>query len=257
MNSKIHIGIALLAAAFITSGCVSTGEFEKMQAGKNGEIAALQQQKTTLEQQMTALVQDNSALKQQIASHEQQNTAMQQQVGSLEQQKAALLAASQQRQQQYDALVQGLAKEVEKGQLQVRQYKDMLAVDLAEQIFFDSGKATLKTGGKEVLKKVGEALKGYENKVIRVVGHTDNVPLAKSLQDTFPTNWELSVARATNVVRYLQEVGIPPQRMVPSGRAEYDPVATNDTPEGRKKNRRIEIMLIDKSLTDEIEKSIK
>jgi chemotaxis protein MotB len=250
MTRKIYTAIAALAAAFITSSCVSTGEFEKMQTGKNGEIATLQQQKASLEQ-------DNTALKQQIASQEQKSAAMQQQVGSLEQQKAALLAASQQRQQQYDALVQGLAKEVEKGQLQVRQYKDMLAVDLAEQIFFDSGKATLKAGGKEVLKKVGEALKGYENKVIRVVGHTDNVPLAKSLQDTFPTNWELSVARATNVVRYLQEVGIPPQRMVPSGRAEYDPVAPNDSPEGRKKNRRIEIMLIDKSLTDEIEKSVK
>ncbi len=245
MTRKIHIGIAVLATAFIASGCVSTGTFEKMEAGKNEEIKSLQQQKTAVEQ-------DNTALKQQIASHEQQNTAMQQQVGSLEQQKAALLTASQQRQQQYDALVQGLSKEVEKGQLQVRQYKDMLAVDLAEQIFFDSGKATLKEGGKDVLKKVGEALKGYENKVIRVVGHTDNVPLAKSLQGTFPTNWELSVARATNVVRFLQEVGIPPERMVPSGRSEYDPVATNDTPEGRKKNRRIEIMLIDKSLESEM-----
>ena len=182
---------------------------------------------------------------------------MQQQVGSLEQQTAALLAATQQRQQQYDALVQGLSKEVEKGQLQVRQYQNMLAVDLAEQIFFDSGRATLKAGGKDVLQKVGEALKGYENKIIRVVGHTDTVPVAKSLQDTFPTNWELSVARATNVVRFMQEVGIPPDRMVPSGRAEYDPVAPNDTPEGRKKNRRIEIMLIDKSLADEMEKSIK
>jgi chemotaxis protein MotB len=245
MIRQIHIGIAVLAAAFITSGCVSTGEFEKMQAGKNDEIKSLQQQKTSLEQ-------DNTALKQQIASHEQQNTVMQQQVGSLEQQKAALLAASQQRQQQYDALVQGLSKEVEKGQLQVRQYQNMLAVDLAEQIFFDSGRAALKAGGKDVLKKVGEALKGYENKVIRVVGHTDNVPVAKSLQGTFPTNWELSVARATNVVRFLQEVGIPPERMVTSGRSEYDPVAPNDTPEGRQKNRRIEIMLIDKSLESEM-----
>jgi chemotaxis protein MotB len=247
MIRQIHIGIAVLAATFITSGCVSTGEFEKMQAGKNDEIKSLQQQKTSLEQ-------DNTALKQQIASHEQQNTAMQQQVGSLEQQKAALLAASQQRQQQYDALVQGLSKEVEKGQLQVRQYQNMLAVDLAEQIFFDSGRAALKAGGKDVLKKVGEALKGYENKVIRVVGHTDNVPVAKSLQGTFPTNWELSVARATNVVRFLQEVGIPPERMVTSGRSEYDPVAPNDTPEGRQKNRRIEIMLIDKSLESEMTK---
>lgn len=257
MTTKIHIVIAVLAAGLITSGCVSTGTFEKMQAGKNDEIATLQQQKAALENQKIAVEQDNAALKQQIASHEQQNTAMQEQVGWLEQQKAALLAASQQRQQQYDALVRGLSKEVEKGQLQVRQYKDMLTVDLAEQIFFDSGRATLKPGGKEVLKKVGEALKGYENKVIRVVGHTDNVPVAKSLQRTFPTNWELSVARATNVVRYLQEVGIPPQRMVASGRSEYDPVATNDTPEGRQKNRRIEIMLIDQSLANEMEKSTK
>lgn len=250
MNRQIQTGIAVLAVAFTASGCVSTGAFEKMQTGKNDEIKALQQQNEVLAQQKTAADQDNATLK-------QQNLATQQQVGSLEAQKAALLAASQQRQQQYDALVQGLSKEVEKGQLQVRQYKDMLAVDLAEQIFFDSGKATLKPGGKEVLQKVGDALKGYENKVIRVVGHTDNIPVAKSLQGTFPTNWELSVARATNVVRFLQEVGIPPERMVPSGRAEYDPVAPNDTVEGRKKNRRIEIMLIDKSLTSEMEKSIK
>jgi chemotaxis protein MotB len=153
--------------------------------------------------------------------------------------------------------VKDLSNEVQKGQLQVKQYQNMLSVDLAEQIFFDSGKATLKPGGKDVLKKVGDALKGYENKVIRVVGHTDNVPVAKSLQGTFPSNWDLSVARATNVVRYLQEVGVPPERMVASGRGEYDPVATNDTPEGRQKNRRIEIMLIDQNLANEMQTSTK
>jgi chemotaxis protein MotB len=256
MIRHLDIVTAVLAAAFITSGCVSTGTFEKMQAGKNEEIKTLQQQKTALELQKTGLEQENTTLKQQLGSREQQNTAMQQQVGSLEQQKAALLAANQQRQQQYDALVKGLSAEVQKGQLQVRQYQNMLAVDLAEKIFFDSGRATLKKGGKDVLKKVGEALKGYENKVIRVVGHTDNVPVAKSLQGTFPSNWDLSVARATNVVRFLQEVGIPPERMVASGRGEYDPVASNDTVEGRQKNRRIEIMLIDKNLESEMVKSL-
>ena len=255
MKKHLSIGIAVLAAGIIASGCVSSGKFKKMEAGKNDEIVALQQEKTALEQQ-------NSKQKEQIASLDQINKAQQQQMGSLEQQKgsleqqkAALLAADRQRQQQYDELVQGLSKEVEKGQLQVRQYKNMLAVDLAEKIFFDSGRATLKKEGKEVLKKVGDALKGYENKIIRVVGHTDNVPVAKSLQGTFPSNWELSVARATNVVRYLQEVGIPPERMVPSGRAEYDPIAPNDTPDGRQKNRRIEIMLIDKSLVSEMTKT--
>lgn len=284
MIRKIYIGIAVLAVAFIANGCVSTGKFEKMQAGKNEEITTLQQQKAALEQQKSELEQQKSKLELQkseleqqsaeleqqkseleqqkfklelqSAELEQQNTAIQQQVGSLEQQKAALLAASQLRQQQYDELVQGLSKEVEQGQLRVRQYQNMLAVDLAEQIFFDSGRAKLKPGGKEVLKKVGEALKGYENKIIRVVGHTDNVPIAKALQSTFPTNWELSVARATTVVRFLQDAGIPPDRMVASGRSEYDPVATNDTEEGRQNNRRIEIMLIEKSLADEMGKSI-
>lgn len=255
MNKQVRIGIAVLVVGFIASGCVSSGKFEKMEAGKNEEIMTLQQQRAELERQRAELAQQKSKLEQQSALLEQQNTAIQEQVSLLEQQTASLLAASQRRQQQYEALVQGLAKEVEKGQLQVRQYQNMLAVDLAEQIFFDSGRATLKAGGKDVLRTVGEALKGYENKVIRVVGHTDDVPLAKSLQSTFPTNWELSVARATNVVRFLQEVGIPPQRMVASGRGEYDPVATNDSPEGRQKNRRIEIMLIDQSLANEMEKS--
>jgi len=250
MNKKIHIAIVVIAAALNASGCVSTDTYKKMQAGKDAEIATLQQQKAALEHDNSALMQDNSALK-------QQNTAKEQQVGSLEQQKASLLEASQRRQQQYDALVKSLSKEVEKGQLQVRQYQNMLAVDLAEQIFFDSGRATLKTGGKKVLKKVGEALRGYKNKVIRVVGHTDNVPVAKPLQGKFPTNWELSVARATNVVRYLQEVGVPPDHMMPTGRGEYDPVAPNDTPEGRKKNRRIEILLIDQNLESEMSRQTK
>ena len=242
MPRKMRICIAVFAAAFITSGCVSTGKFEEMQAGKNVEITSLEQQRTELAKQ-----------KAELAS---QNAAIQQQVAALEAQKASMLAASQQRQQQYDALVQDLSKEVEKGQLQVKQYQNMLSVDLAEQIFFDSGRATLKSGGKEVLQKVGDALIGYESKIIRVVGHTDDVPIAKSLQGVFPTNWELSVARATNVVRFLQDVGIPPERLVASGRGEYDPVASNDTAEGRQTNRRIEIILIDQSLANEMRKSI-
>lgn len=261
MISQPRFGIAVFMVSLLIGGCVSSGTFDQMVAQKDGEIAALQQEKTALadqakmlEQQRITLEQDKAALQQETADLEQKRTQMEQQLSALEQQKTQLLASSQQRQAQYEALVQGLSKEVEKGQLQVRQYQNMLAVDLAEQIFFDSGRSTLKKEGKSVLKKVGEALKSYDNKIIRVVGHTDNVPLAKSLQDTFPSNWELSVARATNVVRYLQEVGIPPELMVPSGRAEYDPVASNDTAEGRKKNRRIEIMLIDKNLASEMAK---
>jgi len=270
MMMKLRIGIAVLAVGFIASGCVSSGTFKKMETAKNEQIGTLQQekaalqqqkadlekQKADLEKQKADLEKQRADLKQDISSLEQQKEAAQKQVGSLEQEKSSLMASSQQTQKQYEDLVQSLSKEVEKGQLQVKQYKNMLSVELAEQIFFDSGRATLKKQGKEVLKKVGDALKGYENKIIRVVGHTDNVPIAASLQRMFPSNWELSVARATTVVRYLQDVGVPPERMVASGRAEYDPVAPNDTPEGRQKNRRIEILLLDKSLMSEMTKTV-
>ncbi|HUJ79828.1 MAG TPA: OmpA family protein [Nitrospiria bacterium] len=252
MFAPYRIGTAVIAWGLVFGGCVSTGTFNEMQAKKDKQIATLQKENADLVQQKDKLEGNFHTLKERFAELEQKRLSTEQQVGSLQQENAALAASSQQQQQQYQALVQGLSNEVRKGQLQVRQYQNMLTVDLAEKIFFDSGRATLKPAGKEILKKVGEALKGYDTKIIRVVGHTDNVPVAKSLQGTFPTNWELSVARATTVVRYLQEVGVPPERLVASGRAEYDPVASNDTPEGRQKNRRIEIMLIDKSLVDKM-----
>jgi chemotaxis protein MotB len=250
-RTGLRAASAVLAAAVIAGGCVSRGDYEKLEAEKNQEIDALQKQRGGLQEQVQSLQSQRSALELQKTSLEQQQADLRRQVDALEQQKTQLLSASRQTQSQYDALVRNLTEEVKKGELQVRQYKDMLTVDVAEQMFFDSGRANLKDTGKSVLKKVGEALKGYEDKVIRVVGHTDNLPITKSLRKVFPSNWELSVARATTVVRYLQEVGVPPERMVATGRAEYAPVAPNDTAEGRKKNRRIEITLIDRNLVQE------
>ena len=259
MNGATHskrniLSICVAVVALTTSGCVSTTTHEKMQAEKNKEITDLQQQKSDLETQKSELESQKSELQTQLAALEKQKAALEQQTTTLEQQKSALETASAQRQDQYNALMNKMSEEVKKGELKVRQYQNMLSVDVAEQIFFDSGRAKLKGSAKSILAKLGEALQGYDNKIIRVVGHTDNVPLAKSLQSTFPTNWELSVARATNVVHALQDAGVPPERLVASGRGEYDPVAPNDTPEGRQKNRRIEIMLIDASLVEQMEK---
>src|SRR6195256_4291161 len=249
MNGRrLHAAGAVVAAAVMAGGCVSQGTYDQLESDKNQEITALQKQRGGLQDQVQSLQAQRSGLEQQKTSLEQQQADLRKQVDALEQQKAQLLTASQQTLSQYDSLVRNLTEEVKKGELQVRQYKDMLTVDVAEQLFFDSGRSNLKDTGKAVLKKVGEALKGYEDKVIRIVGHTDNVPIKTKV---FPSNWELSVARATTVVRYLQEVGIPPERMIASGRAEYQPVAENDTPDGRKKNRRIEITLIDKNLVQE------
>lgn len=241
MSIGRHASSAVLVTLFAAAGCVSQGEFDKLQSEKNQEIASLQSSRSALEQQVRSL-------ESQRASLEKQRDSLTQQVAGLETQRTQLQASEKQSESRYDALLANLSEEVKKGQLQVRQLKGMLTVDVAEQLFFDSGRANLKDTGKQVLQKVAESIKGYEDKAIRIVGHTDNVPISGGLQKVFPSNWELSAARATTVVRFLQDAGIAPERLVATGRAEYAPVAPNDSAEGRQKNRRIEITLIDRGL---------
>ena len=246
------LGGAAVAAAVALGGCVTQGTYDKLEAQKAQEVGTLQAQRETLERERNTLRDDKAVLekdKAQLASDkstlERDRERLRAENEALEREKAKLLDAGRQTQTQYDALVANLSQELKKGELQVRRYKDMLTVEVAEQLFFDSGRAALKDSGKAVLKKVAGALKSYEDKAIRVVCHTDNEPIAKSLQQRFQSNWELSSARATTVVRFLQEAGIEPERLVATGRAEYAPVAPNDSEAGRQKNRRIEITLVE------------
>jgi chemotaxis protein MotB len=145
----------------------------------------------------------------------------------------------------YDEFVAGMKKEIEQGQIKITQLADRLSVSMVDKILFPSGKAEITPEGLNVLERVGNVLKNTRNKIIRVEGHTDNVPINRRLQKQFPTNWELSTARAANVVRFLQEnVGIEAERLQIIGMSEYHPVASNATPEGRSQNRRIEIALM-------------
>ena len=98
-----------------------------------------------------------------------------------------------------------------------------------------------------MLERVGEVLKQMDNHIVRVEGHTDNATIRGRLAQKYPTNWELSTARATNVVRFLQETtGIDPARLEAVGLGEHHPLASNDTKEGMAQNRRIEIALLPK-----------
>jgi chemotaxis protein MotB len=145
----------------------------------------------------------------------------------------------------HDELVTSLKKEIEDGQIKITQLADRLSVSMVDKILFPSGEADITPAGLKILERVGRILKNTKNKVIRVEGHTDNVAIKPPLQEKFPTNWELSTARATNVVRFLQDkAGIEPARLEAIGMSEYHPVATNKTLAGRSKNRRIEINLM-------------
>lgn len=129
-------------------------------------------------------------------------------------------------------------------QVEVIEAENKLKVIFVDKILFDSGSAEINPKGKELLLAMAKALKENKNQNIVIEGHTDNVALTAYLMKRFPSNWELSTARASAVARFFDKEGvIQPQRLTACGYSYYKPVAPNDTPEGRRQNRRIEIIL--------------
>lgn len=144
----------------------------------------------------------------------------------------------------YDSFQEKMKDEIARGEINLEQTGGKLRVGLVDKVLFDPGEAEISKHGEEVLARVAEALVGIPDKQIQVSGHTDRMPINSKLIAQYPTNWELSVARATHVVRFLAEkANVPPERLVASGYGEFHPIASNKTPAGRAKNRRIEILL--------------
>jgi chemotaxis protein MotB len=145
----------------------------------------------------------------------------------------------------FDTLVADLKGEIAEGQVKITRLRDRLTVNLVDRILFESGSTVINPRGQQVLRKVAEVLRPIADKRVQIEGHTDNVPIAAGLAARFPSNWELSVVRATVVARFLQDQGgLDPARLVATGYGQYRPLAPNDTPEGRAQNRRIEIVLV-------------
>ena len=239
MKRNFALWGSVVMMGVVLAGCVSSGKYSKLET-KN---SSLQTQYNDLQARYNSLQAGYSACREQFALSERE--------------KADLIARDQQSKATYEQLMSQLQKEVNAGQVTISQYQDRLTVNVAEKIFFDSGNAALKPDGKEVLKKMGAIIKGLTDKVIRVEGHTDNVPIAKSLRTTYPTNWELSAARAITVVRFLQDsAGVPPEMLLATAYGEYHPLVPNDTPQHKQKNRRIEIALQDKDVMKRTEMPI-
>ena len=146
----------------------------------------------------------------------------------------------------YEQLLTNMKSEIAKGQVTISELKGKLTVNMEAAILFDSGSAEVKAEGLDILNKMVETLKNVGDKAIRIEGHTDVVQITGGLARTFPTNWELSAARAINVTKFLQQQGIDPRNLSAAAFAEHKPVADNATKEGRAKNRRIEITLVAK-----------
>ncbi len=250
----VVLGVSLLL------GCVSSGEYEK-------KVSELQKQSATLAETEKALGEataERDALRKQlddstalVGQLKQKLEKLGQNVDRLAGEKGQLSttladaklrldelrkqeAAAEARATTFRALVQRLHAMIDSGQLKVVIRNGQMLIDLPNDVLFDSGRVDIKPAGKAALAQVAQALSAIPDREFVVAGHTDNVPIHSA---RFPSNWELSTARAVEVVNFLVANGMKPEVLAASGYGEFSPVAANDSTENRALNRRIEIVL--------------
>jgi chemotaxis protein MotB len=285
MLKKTLLPMMLMVMACSLAGCVSMGRFEqKEQESKSldkrlqdlqqqymdlnrenetlkaqvekltGRVAELSREKeqlvaergelsSVLKLSKTESVTKVSELSQLITDLERDNSRLREEITVTQRSREE---SAQKTSKSYEELLEKMKMEISRGTVTISELQGKLTVDMKAAILFDSGSAEVKPAGLEVLQKVIDVLKDLQGKLVRIEGHTDNVLTSGALAAKYPTSWELSAARAINVARYLQMRGIDPSLLSAGAYGEYRPVASNDTPEGRARNGRIEIVLVNK-----------
>ena len=230
----ISLGLSLL----LVFSCVSKNKYLELETRSNETQAQLEQDKSNLQTQISKFQSENNRLSETIDGLKME---LRQEKLAVQQKEGEISELEKTRREIESSLKEQIAQK----DIKLEEIEGRLKVTFVDKILFDSGSVMIKPKGQEVLLKLADSFRDNEDQNIVVEGHTDDVQIGSALLDRFPTNWELSTARATAVVRFLQEKGnIAPQRLTASGFSFYQPVASNDTPEGRKQNRRIEIILV-------------
>lgn len=215
--------VASLAIAPLT-GCVTKSKYDLLLTERD-ELAAsneiLRKKSTQLSRRGQRLASVAAGLSQELALRDQE---------------------VEQLRREQEELMEELETWVVAGLIKMELLKDGLHLVLSEEILFPTGSAELNDTGREVLTKLVEELEQLPYQ-IGVIGYTDNVAVGGRLAARYPSNWELAGARAASVVRLFQGKGIPLEQLVAVSRGEGRPIASNDTPEGRAENRRIEVRL--------------
>jgi chemotaxis protein MotB len=253
----------------------TAGEFDAYKKQATGQIAGLEADKTKLStdllsaQNVSTNIQQDldrtqakaNDLEQRLQTEKATVTRLQQggealaaEKERLEKERAAKEAEIQRLTRTQQELSKSLQAEIERGDITIKQVRDRLTINMVEKVLFNSGQAQVKPAGLKILMQVSDVLKNVTDKQIRIEGHTDNVPIGVKIRDKFPTNWELSTARATNVVRFfIERGGVNRESLEAVGFADTRPVASNDMEEGRTENRRIEIVLYPRDLSQVVE----
>ena len=140
-------------------------------------------------------------------------------------------------------LLRLLQPEVNRGDITIRSTKDKVFINLADRALFDSGSDQVHPAGADILNRIGSAMKGVPNWKVQLIGHADNQPIKPAAQIRFANNTALSQARAEHGAKILMDSGVDAKLISTAGRGEAQPIASNSTAEGRRKNRRLEIVL--------------
>ena len=228
-------------------------EHERLQQEQSQLSASLEEERKRLlaeTEEKARLQQEQSQLSASLDEERKRLKAEAEEKARLEQERAAKEDEIHRLTKTQEELSQSLKDEIAKGNIKIQQVRDRLTINMVDRVLFDSGRADIKPAGVKVLKQVGDVLNKITDKQIRIEGHTDNVPISTKLQDKFKTNWELSTTRATTVVRFLiDQGGVQPQSLSAVGYADTHPIESNDSEQGRSSNRRIEIVLYPKDLS--------
>ncbi len=224
-----------------------TREIERLR----GELNASQTERTRMQGRIDALSTENQAMTDRLRALGQDVESLRAQSGALatdldaarrrEEELRRQQQASEARLATFRQMLERFRAMIQSGQLRVRIVRGRMVVELAENILFDSGQAELKEEGQNALRQVGAVLGQIQGRDFQVAGHSDNVPIRTR---RFPSNWELSTARAVTVAKFLQESGVAAARLSAAGYADSQPSGSNDTEDGRRQNRRIEIVLM-------------
>lgn len=230
-------GFIVVVASLLLAGCVSSGTYDQ----KVAELSACQDERLALQDKAKNELDANFVEQQKLKTDLH---GMKDEYESCKKAAAATREYADQLKQRETDLRGRLQKELTDKDVEISSLRGQLSVSVLDKILFKSGSADVLPAGLVVLEKVARVLAATDD-MIRVVGHTDNVPISGRLKEKYLSNWELSAARAAGVVSYFQlgENKIDPQRLEAVGYAEYHPVAPNDDDANRKRNRRVEIIL--------------
>jgi chemotaxis protein MotB len=215
---------AIAASAALSLGCVTQATYD-----------GLVSQHEALRTERAALVEYTRALERQLESVNTSRDELSAQLAVTGVRVAELRGT-------YNRLIGELEAEVASGQIEIQQLVGGIRLAVSDELLFPSGSAELESGGRDVLIRVAKQI-GDEQAIVAVEGHTDNVRIGPSLRKRYTSNWELAAARAAGVVRLLNEQGLVGERLRAVSRGPFAPIASNDTLEGRARNRRTEIIL--------------